>query len=114
MFPPWVMVPMGAVHFLAVELGLQALSGREPLVFSSWAVAACMAESAVSPWAAVLVVGIWMPVAAWEIARKVRAPGEETDYTTYSKVLGARRAASLPAFFVLVSGAALGAVAWRA
>jgi 4-hydroxybenzoate polyprenyltransferase len=233
MFPPWVMVPMSAVHFLAIELGLQALSGREPLVLSwrsaagtagiflfslvlrvqdelkdletdlrlakagdpryatrpivtgkvlasdlvwlrrgalallvalsallgkeallalavvgtlvvlsfhwffvpsmrerlllafathnplaaaisGWAVAVCAEEAPVlSSWALVLVLGLWLPVAAWEIARKVRAPADETDYTTYSKILGARTAGALPAVFVAVATAALAAFAAR-
>src|SRR5947209_3882721 len=34
MFPPWVMLPMAAIHFLAIELAAQALAGKEPLVVS--------------------------------------------------------------------------------
>ncbi len=50
--------------------------------------------------AAVLVVGAWMQAAAWEVARKIRRPEDETDYQTYSKVLGWRVAGVLPALLV--------------
>ena len=40
---------------------------------------------------------------AWEIARKIRAPQEETDYVTYSRVLGWRIAPLLPLVAVVVS-----------
>lgn len=45
----------------------------------------------------------WLPVAAWELSRKVRPPGAETSYQTYSSILGWKVAAWLPA---LVVGAA--------
>ncbi len=234
MFPPWVMLPMSAVHFLSVELGLQALAGREPLrlswrsavgsvaillfslllrvqdelkdyetdlrlarsgdpryakrplvtgrvlpsdlvslryfafagaigasaalgqealvacggvmavivaslywffypkmsmnlllafathnpigaLVSAWAIAACVPESGKpTAWAGLLVLGLWLPVAAWEIARKVRLPQDETDYTTYSKILGWKAAGILPAILVLLSAGALGAFAVEA
>lgn len=57
--------------------------------------------------AAALLVALWFPVAAWETARKVRAPSDETDYETYSKVLGWRTAALVPAGFVVASLALL-------
>lgn len=56
-------------------------------------------------WTALLLVGLWFPVAAWEVARKVRLPDDETDYETYSKVLGWRVAGALPG--VLSAGSAL-------
>jgi 4-hydroxybenzoate polyprenyltransferase len=31
----------------------------------------------------------------WEISRKIRAPGQETQYTTYSKIWGARNATKI-------------------
>ncbi|MDP7035474.1 MAG: UbiA family prenyltransferase [Planctomycetota bacterium] len=54
-----------------------------------------------------LLVGLWMPVAAWETSRKIRLPEDETDYETYSKVLGWKVAAVIPAIFVALSVAAL-------
>jgi 4-hydroxybenzoate polyprenyltransferase len=34
---------------------------------------------------------LYFPGLIWEIARKIRAPGDETEYTTYSKVFGYRK-----------------------
>lgn len=62
-------------------------------------------------WTAPLVVGLWMAVAAWETSRKVRLPQDETDYVTYSKVLGWKTAALAPAFFVALSAGLLAPVA---
>lgn len=60
-----------------------------------------------------LLLGLWMPAAAWETSRKIRMPCDETEYQTYSKVLGPRVAALLPAIFVAVSVAVLGPLAFR-
>ncbi len=54
-----------------------------------------------------ILVGMWLPIAAWETARKVRLPEEETSYQTYSKVLGLETAAALPMIFVVTSAALL-------
>jgi 4-hydroxybenzoate polyprenyltransferase len=35
-----------------------------------------------------LIVIYWAPVFAWEIARKIRSPGEEDAYVTYSRLFG--------------------------
>lgn len=59
-----------------------------------------------SPGAPVLLVALWLPVAAWEIARKIRAPEEETAYETWSARLGWRTAATVPP--LLCVGAAAG------
>jgi 4-hydroxybenzoate polyprenyltransferase len=42
------------------------------------------------PWAAILpAVGMgWSALLGWELARKIRAPAEETAYVTYSRLLG--------------------------
>jgi 4-hydroxybenzoate polyprenyltransferase len=63
--------------------------------------------------AALLIVGMWMPVAAWETSRKVRVPQEETDYETYSKVFGARAAGIVPASFVVVATTVFVAIGHR-
>jgi 4-hydroxybenzoate polyprenyltransferase len=34
------------------------------------------------------VVMLWLPQLAWELARKIRSPGEETAYVTYSRLFG--------------------------
>ncbi|MFN7974963.1 MAG: hypothetical protein U0166_21860 [Acidobacteriota bacterium] len=54
-----------------------------------------------------LLAGLWLSVAAWETARKIRTPAEETDYQTYSKVLGLRTAIATPGFLVAASTACL-------
>ena len=48
-----------------------------------------------------LLLGLWLPISAWEIARKTRCPADETAYETYSKRLGYRAAGALPAAFVV-------------
>jgi 4-hydroxybenzoate polyprenyltransferase len=34
------------------------------------------------------IVMLWSPLLAWELARKIRSPDEETDYVTYSRLFG--------------------------
>ncbi|HYV44491.1 MAG TPA: hypothetical protein VFA20_06490 [Myxococcaceae bacterium] len=55
-----------------------------------------------APW---VILTAWLPVAAWELSRKVRPPGAETSYQTYSSMLGWKVAAWLPAV-VVSAGAA--------
>ncbi|HVI96639.1 MAG TPA: hypothetical protein VM753_21645 [Anaeromyxobacter sp.] len=63
------------------------------------------------PGGVVPVLAVYLPVAAWEIARKVRAPEEETAYESWSSRLGWRTAASLPPALCAVSAASF---AWTA
>lgn len=51
----------------------------------------------------ILLFGWWMPVAAWEISRKIRLPEDETDYQTYSIVLGWKNAVRLTIFFLTIA-----------
>lgn len=44
--------------------------------------------------------GFFFPVTAWETSRKIRAPSQETEYVTYSSLLGPRRATLLPMVFL--------------
>jgi len=60
-----------------------------------------------SLWIAALLIAPCMEVAAWEVGRKIRTPEDETEYGTYSKVLGWRAAALLPPAFVLAALACL-------
>jgi 4-hydroxybenzoate polyprenyltransferase len=57
--------------------------------------------------AAALLVGLYLPIAAWEIARKVRTPEEETAYVTWSKVMGWRMASAVPPALTVGSAALL-------
>ncbi len=51
--------------------------------------------------------GLWLPIAAWELSRKIRVPEDETSYRTYSRVLGWKVASILPAVFVAGSAVLL-------
>lgn len=87
---------------------LLAFATHNPLslVISAYVVAVYVREAGaggLTRWTVPLVVALWAPVAAWETARKVRVPADETDYQTYSKVLGWKRAALVPAVFLVVS-----------
>lgn len=62
-------------------------------------------------WAAIVM--YWLPVLAWEFSRKIKAPEDENAYITYSKILGPRRAAGVPAVALAVSAALAGAFALR-
>jgi hypothetical protein len=64
--------------------------------------------------AAALLVGLYLPVAAWEIARKVRTPAEETAYVTWSSVIGWRMASAVPAALAVGSGSLLSVAAAEA
>ena len=57
-----------------------------------------------------LLVGLWLPWTAWETSRKIRMPEDETSYQTYSKILGWRVAALVPALCVVASVALLAPV----
>ncbi len=61
-------------------------------------------------WVLLLLLAPVASVAAWETARKIRMPEDETEYGTYSKQLGWRRAALLPALFVAAAVACLATV----
>jgi len=38
----------------------------------------------------------WVPALCWELSRKIKAPSDENDYVTYSKIFGYKVAALLP------------------
>jgi 4-hydroxybenzoate polyprenyltransferase len=57
------------------------------------------------PRAAFVLLAVYLPIAAWEIARKVRAPGEETSYETWSSRLGWQVAGGLPSILCALSAA---------
>ncbi len=62
----------------------------------------------------VLAASLWLPLAAWETSRKVRSPEEETEYQTYSQLLGWRVAGAVPALFAVAAATGLIVVAHRA
>ncbi len=55
----------------------------------------------------ILAGSLWAIILAWEVARKVRLPEDESEYQTYSKILGWRVAGILPAVLVSLSLAGL-------
>jgi 4-hydroxybenzoate polyprenyltransferase len=82
--------------------------------FGAYALAAYVDEcrpGGVGGWAIPLLLAPVAGVAAWETARKIRIPEDETDYGTYSKVLGWRRAALLPVGFIVAAMLCLAPVA---
>lgn len=58
-------------------------------------------------WTLPLVLAPCGGVAAWEVGRKIRLPGDETDYATYSGILGWRNATWLAGAFVAATVALL-------
>jgi 4-hydroxybenzoate polyprenyltransferase len=61
-----------------------------------------------------LLLGFWTLTASWELARKVRHPTQETEYQTYSKLLGPRLAGILPLVVASIGVALLCLVARQA
>lgn len=54
-------------------------------------------------WQTVLVTfTMYFPVLFWEVSRKIRAPEDETQYNTYSKVMGVRKSVGLVVIAVLL------------
>lgn len=62
---------------------------------------------ALTAWAVPLLLAPCAAVAAWEVGRKIRLPGDETAYATYSRVLGWRGATLLAGGFVIAASALL-------
>jgi hypothetical protein len=48
------------------------------------------------------VVLLWMPFLGWELSRKIRSPGNETEYVTYSRLLGPRKATCVALFVEMI------------
>ena len=72
-------VPLMLLHCVAIALASQAYEGAQ------------LRWDLIAPF----IVMMWAPLLAWEISRKIRAPQEETEYVTYSRVLGLHGAISL-------------------
>ncbi|PCI44344.1 MAG: hypothetical protein COB51_10345 [Moraxellaceae bacterium] len=60
-------------------------------------------SSEISAWHMIMIVGLWMPFAIWETARKIRVPEEESEYETYSSKLGLNKAVAMPFVFTVIS-----------
>lgn len=109
----WFFWPAMADHLVI------AFATHNPLglLAVAFAAAAGSAAAGASPWAPAtfaLILGLYLPVAAWEIARKVRTPAEETRYPTWSSVLGWRAATAIPAGLAVASAGLLALAARRA
>jgi len=65
---------------------------------------------ALRPGVLLVLLAVYLPVAAWEIGRKVRPPEAETSYETWSARLGWRAAGALPAVLAAGSAACFAAV----
>ncbi|AVJ27345.1 hypothetical protein CLM73_09605 [Achromobacter spanius] len=66
-----------------------------------------------------LMLGLWLTIGGYEFAYKIRVPSDETDYMTYSKVLGLRTATLiaigmflLSTFFYCIALAAMTIPVW--
>lgn len=86
-----------------------AFATHNPIALLDAAYAAAVAgrdlgTGVLRPGDALVLLAVYLPIAAWEIGRKVRAPEDETPYETWSSRLGWRAAGALPA--VLAAGAA--------
>ncbi len=65
-------------------------------------------------WQSVLVsFTMYFPVLFWEVSRKIRAPEEETQYNTYSKVMGVGRSVRLVVIAVLLDFITNVILLWR-
>ncbi|MGI6546614.1 MAG: UbiA family prenyltransferase [Fastidiosipilaceae bacterium] len=65
-------------------------------------------------WQSILVsFTMYFPVLFWEVSRKIRAPEEETQYNTYSKVMGVGRSVRLVVIAVLLDFITNVILLWR-
>lgn len=56
-----------------------------------------------APGSALLLVGAWLVLPVFEVARKIRRPDDETGFQTYSKMLGWRTATLVAIAFAVIS-----------
>jgi len=97
----WFFWPAISKHLLLALLTHNPLT----LFFGAYVVAVYAGDygiHAIDAWALVLLVAFWAPLAAWETARKIRAPEDETDYQTYSQIFGWKIAPFVPAAFIML------------
>ena len=57
---------------------------------------------AISPWTILTLWTLYFPALIWEISRKIRAPKDETEYTTYSKLFGYKKMTKFVMILTLV------------
>ncbi len=56
---------------------------------------------------------LYWPGLMWEISRKTRAPGDETEYTTYSKLFGVKKVVRFILVVMLLDVLTSGLLMWR-
>ncbi len=100
----WFFWPKISRHLLLAFLTHNPIS----LLFGAYIVtvyAGDFGSSNIDAWALLLMLAFWAPLGAWETARKIRAPVDETDYETYSQVFGWKLAPFVPVAFIAVGTA---------
>jgi 4-hydroxybenzoate polyprenyltransferase len=58
-----------------------------------------------------VILAFFLPIFSWETCRKIRAVGKETEYVTYSKLFGPRKASLLPLVGMILFLLAIGYIA---
>lgn len=97
----WFFWPAISKHLLLAFLTHNPIS----LFFGGYIIAVYAGDygiNSINTWALLLMLVFWAPLAAWETSRKIRAPEDETDYQTYSKVLGWKLVPFIPIAFIVL------------
>ncbi len=97
----WFFWPAISKHLLLAFLTHNPIT----LFFGAYVVAVYAGDYGthnIDTWALVLLAAFWAPLGAWETARKIRAPEDETDYQTYSKIFGWKLAPFVPVAFIVL------------
>lgn len=71
------------------------------LILNTYAISFTCIKYNLNPFTLTTILALWtlyFPVLIWEIARKIKAPKDENDYTTYSKLFGYKK----PTKFIMI------------
>jgi 4-hydroxybenzoate polyprenyltransferase len=102
----WFFWPAISRHLLLAFITHNPIS----LFFAGYIVAVYAGDygvHSVDAWALILLIAFWAPLGAWETARKIRAPEDESDYQTYSRVFGWKLAPFVPIAFIALGTSCL-------
>ncbi len=80
---PW------AINYFLIHTALASGESYSPFTLNHWILLAIFS----------------LPVTAWEVSRKIRAVGHETEYETFSMIFGTRPATFIPFVCLLLTGA---------
>ena len=97
----WYFWPAISRHLLLAFLTHNPIT----LFFAGYIVAVYVGDygiQSIDAWALVLILAFWAPLGAWETARKIRAPEDETDYQTYSQIFGWKLSPFVPIAFIVL------------